>query len=558
MQACGAVAGHADNHSDCDDSDAASDPGASELCDGVDNDCDGQLSSAETDDDGDGVSECAGDCNDTDGGNFPGNVEVCDGADNNCDSVIDEGVLVTWYADSDGDGYGELGSSLQACNLPPGYTANSGDCDDGTATTNPGSFEVCDGVDNDCDGNTDDASALNSSTWYIDADGDSYGSIATQQESCDQPAGYVLNAQDCDDALVGINPGETELCDGVDNDCDGTTDVGAANQVQYFEDADNDGQGDALGVATSACTPPTGFVTNSDDCNDLEATIYQGAPEICDGLDNDCDTSIDDGVLGIGPQCAAAACLEIKQASPTAADGSYWIDPDGDTTAVEVYCDMGTDGGGWTMAGYSYVGATNTSSSNHNFRSLKCGGGSYNPTNRGQSSAAIPSVELAQASTEIAFSMTTGSSVSTGAMDAYGLAWKFAIPDPSAVHFNNHSYLGPGFNTSVSGAGPCVAVTVQGIVGDSFVGTKYTLRHVLGTTWTDTYPSGYGVANTTTCYNHVGGPFVTSIHTGESNYNIGSTVSECDISDGSLTYTHLGNYHATSTGQTGSAAIWLR
>ena len=99
---------------------------------------------------------------------------------------------------------------------------------------------------------------------------------------------------------------------------------------------------------------------------------------------------------------------------------------------------------------------------------------------------------------------------------------------------------------------------MQGIVGDSFVGTKYTLRHVLGTTWSDTYPSGYGVADNTDCYNHNGGPFITSIHTGDGNSNIGQVASECDVSNGSHTYTHRGNYHANSVGQTGSAAIWLR
>ena len=67
-----------------------------------------------------------------------------------------------------------------------------------------------------------------------------------------------------------------------------------------------------------------------------------------------------------------------------------------------------------------------------------------------------------------------------------------------------------------------------------------------------------GVADNSSCVNHNGGPFITSIHSGSHNYAIGTTTSECDISLGSVTYTHRGNYYLNRTGQTGSAAIWLR
>ena len=128
------------------------------------------------------------------------------------------------------------------------------------------------------------------------------------------------------------------------------------------------------------------------------------------------------------------------------------------------------------MVGYSFNDSISTSSGNRNIYSLQCGGGTFEPSVRGATSAAIASVELAQGSTEIAFSFGTTSS--TGDMDTYTYAWKFAIPDPSSVTFVNHSYY-----ADFSSAGPCVAVTVEGIIGDSNSYSKYTLQNSLGTSW---------------------------------------------------------------------------
>ena len=104
----------------------------------------------------DGFVSVAGDCDDQNADVFPGAEEVCDGVDNDCDDNIDEGVQTTFYADNDGDGFGDASNSVTACSAPEGFVTNDGDCNDDNASIRPGAIEACDGVDNDCDDDTDE------------------------------------------------------------------------------------------------------------------------------------------------------------------------------------------------------------------------------------------------------------------------------------------------------------------------------------------------------------------------------------------------------------------
>jgi hypothetical protein len=218
--------------------------------------------------------------------------------------------------------------------------SNADDCDDADADTSPAAAEACDGLDNDCDGAVDDGVT---SVWYIDYDRDGHGSAAYVAEACSAPAGYVASSDDCDDASASAYPGAPEVCDGNDDDCDGTADEpDAVDAPTWHADADADGHGSAAS-AVVACDAPAGHVASSDDCDDADADVYPDAPEACSaGADLDCDGAL--------PR-TCASCAEHLSDAGAVDDGLYTIDPDGTGALadVEVWCDMTTDGGGWTL-----------------------------------------------------------------------------------------------------------------------------------------------------------------------------------------------------------------
>ncbi|MAA80315.1 MAG: hypothetical protein CL916_13760, partial [Deltaproteobacteria bacterium] len=234
------------------------------------------------------------DCDDSSNVTNPGAVEICDGADNNCDGVIDEGVQSIFYADVDGDGFGIEDEMIEACSPEEGFVSNGNDCDDSNADIYPGTSEVCDGLDNNCDDVIDGDDAIDKQEWFQDLDGDGFGS-AQSLNACFAPSGYVDQGTDCDDSNADIFPGAEEVCNARDDDCDLEIDEETPAQT-WYPDADEDGFGDNT-AAIISCEPPQGYILLGGDCDDADSDQFPNSEEYCNNEDDDCDGNVDEGSL---------------------------------------------------------------------------------------------------------------------------------------------------------------------------------------------------------------------------------------------------------------------
>ncbi len=218
-----------------------------------------------------------GDCFDTNANMSPGLPEVCDGLDNDCDGDINEGIPAqNWHPDFDNDGFGSDDETLTvstAC-APAMYVASMDDCNDNADGVHPDATEVCDNFDQDCNGMADDGLATH--TWYPDADKDGYGEEAAAVDTCSHPAKTIAIGGDCDDSSAEISPEADEVCDDVDNNCDGIVDEDEAVDAQtFYADWDKDGYINP-NITHPGCSVPTdgNWLPDSEkiDCNDSNAT----------------------------------------------------------------------------------------------------------------------------------------------------------------------------------------------------------------------------------------------------------------------------------------------
>ncbi len=245
--------------------------------------------------------------------------ERCDGADNDCDGVrdnIDAAGCTTYYADEDGDGYGDAAAPLCACAQRFGVVENADDCDDDPLACgkacHPGLGESCDNYDDDCNGTVDDEGAAGCTTYLRDEDGDGFGVTGDSKCLCAAVSPYTASASsggDCNDnpseCGSACHPGLPEDCgDSYDNDCDksinendGVDPIGCSD---YFVDADGDGYGSDAIAGKCLCAPEAEYtVLQQGDCDDdvasCGALCNPTAREICDGLDNQCGSTVDEG-----------------------------------------------------------------------------------------------------------------------------------------------------------------------------------------------------------------------------------------------------------------------
>ena len=235
------------------------------------------------------------------------------------------------FIDVDGDGYSEM----------------QGDCDDNNSAIFPGAPELCNNLDDNCNGTVDE-DATYAPTWYADADGDGFGDADNAQQSCLQPNGFVNNPLDCDDGDINVNPIASEMCNTIDDDCDGEVDEYATDAPTWYEDADGDGFGNQY-VILVQCSQPEGYVSNLDDCNDEDPSLNPntvwyadidgdgfGDPEnsltICEAgpfyvlNDDDCD----DLVMAINPG-ALESCNGTDDNCDGVTDEGFDMDTDGYT-----------------------------------------------------------------------------------------------------------------------------------------------------------------------------------------------------------------------------------
>jgi hypothetical protein len=254
------------NAADCDDASGAIHPGATESCNGKDDDCDGAIDEG-FDQDKDGYLSCSGDCDDGDPAIHPGAVEVCDNVDNNCNGSKDEALT-------------------RSCYTGPTATAGVGTCKSGSQICSAGvwgpcngsvgpAVETCDGKDNDCDGVTDEDVTV---TYYGDSDGDGWGDPADPIDAgCDPPPEYIGNNKDCNDDDPDVNPAQTSFfkkpaklslsydynCDGVEEkqytdvtDCDGACgDIAVSGWANKVPDCGEKGTWATCVLVASKCQP---------------------------------------------------------------------------------------------------------------------------------------------------------------------------------------------------------------------------------------------------------------------------------------------------------------
>ena len=241
-------------------------------------------------------------------------------------------------------------SATQGCYTGPPATQNVGNCTDGVQTCSGGSFggcanevvpsgESCGGGDEDCDGVVDEENASGCTTYYYDNDGDSFGIAGDTKCLCTASGKYTATqAGDCNDGDSAVNPGATEACNSIDDDCDNATDEENATSCStYYFDGDDDNYGTS--ASKCLCSGAGDYTTqNTGDCNDSEPMVNPAAPEFCNGIDDNCSSVTDEG-FNLVAVCDGGVDADKCQ------EGTLQCDPlDPSRATLERRCELDCDG----------------------------------------------------------------------------------------------------------------------------------------------------------------------------------------------------------------------
>ncbi len=322
-----------DTTDDCDDHNNTIRPGATEACDGIDNDCDGTI------DDGCPVEDTGS----VDTGTSCTAAPYC------------KGDIVYWCDSSSGEELSydcTLGGQIcgtsagfAACEWAPetdvdgdGYTVAAGDCDDSSASVHPGATETCNSIDDDCDGSVDESVT---SIWYGDSDSDGYGDSTSTKSACSAPSGYVANSTDCDDSDASVNPGATEVSNSIDDDCDGSVDEGfgcylslkwSDSSTSYYYRFSYE-SGDSAAEAEDGDAWSQYFVNETAKATSLTVTLDESDTHpVVSGyfvrfsFEVDSDTSTSNGASG----------WNANHSTLLGTHSAYWVQTDGTSTAMTV------------------------------------------------------------------------------------------------------------------------------------------------------------------------------------------------------------------------------
>ena len=270
------------------------------------------------------------------------------------------------------------------------------------------------------------------------------------------------------------------------------------------------------------------------------------------------------GLKGLSKENPGKSCKDILDSSgnvEVVESGLYWIEPDGDTSPVQSYCDMKFQGGGWTLASYGYVATTGYGQQNTNNKNIPNmnhpNGYTWHPDGRSNSQGVIAlehgAVNVARGAKYMI--MAAGNNPASGGINQYGYVYLIDISNnPYKITFANHNRE-HGANMHV------VGFTVTALKGETGSETRYALGEALGVSWSDTFPTGYGFSPVNAIYGTWSkGPFFPSVHSGDRKAG-GCAAPKSyapDVTNGCPRYVHYGWHTLHSTKQTGQTSIWFK